>query len=320
MYKLIYPICLWLLLLPLLLRLLPPVVWRHQALYFPAADLTMEEQATKRKFPQHLFHFMQWLFLYLGWGAWCLALSAPAYFPPPEKEVKQRRNILLATDISLSMDTKDWHDAKSGKPISRWDAVKRLNGQFIKARQGDSFAHVVFGQEAYLQVPFTSEPDIIIRMQEQLRLGDAGPKTSIGNAIAVAAEHFRSDSVTRKMMVLITDGLDTGEGISPFQMAEQAAKDSITIYTVAMGSPKEGFKNVDHKQLEQIARVTGGKAYLASSPEDLQTILQEIDKSEPMEYVIKNDLPPKELYMYPLALSLLIFAIAIGVNFIKDIK
>lgn len=320
MYKLLYPEFLYLLLLPFFLRIIPPVCWQHQSLYFPSAGGQWQHAVVKLGWRSRFFRFLKWLFLYAGWGLWCLALAAPSYFPPPVKQVKYRRHILLATDLSLSMDTRDWYDKELKRPVSRWEAVKRLNAQFIRARKGDCFAHVVFGQEAYLQVPFTAEPEVILQMQEQLRLGDAGPKTSVGNAIAVAAEHFRSDSITRKMMVLITDGLDTGEGVSPLQMAEEAARDSIVIYTVAMGSPKEGFKNVDHRQLEEIARITGGKAYLASSLEDLMAVSEEIDRLEPMEFVITENQPYRPLYMYPLAISLFVFAIAISVNFIKDIR
>lgn len=320
MYKLLYPEYLLLLLLPFVLLLFPPLQWKHRSLRFPAAHIVRDAVCARAASDNKLLRLLKWLFLYLGWIAWCTTLCAPVYIPQPEKEIKEQRNILLATDISLSMDTRDWHDPKDGKPMSRWDAIKKMTTHFINTRQGDRFAHVVFGQEAYLQVPFTQDAQVIIQMQEKVRLGDAGPKTSIGNAIAIAIKHFDSDSITRKMMLLVTDGLDTQESISPIQMAEEAAKDSVRIYTIAMGSPEEGFGNVDHGQLEQIASLTGGKSFRTSSPEDLKKIFNEIDTTEPMEYVVQKEVPTRPLYPYPLVMALGIFGIAITVNFIKDLR
>lgn len=121
-------------------------------------------------------------------------------------------------------------------------------------------------------------------------------------------------------MLLITDGLDTQDGVSPIQMAEIAAQDSIRIYTIAMGSPEKGFGNVNHKQLKQIASLTEGKFFQASSLSDLKDIFNEIDEIEPMEYIIQKEIPVRPLYLYPLALALGIFGITIMNNFIKDLR
>lgn len=320
MYKLLYPECLLLFVLPFILLLFPPLRWKHRSLRFPATDTIGTVARLNSTASKKLIRLLKWIFLYMGWMAWCVALCAPVFIPHPEKEIKEQRNILLATDISLSMDTRDWHSLTDGKPISRWDAVKKMTAYFIDARKGDRFAHVVFGQEAYLQVPFTQDPQVIIQMQDKIQLGDAGPKTSIGNAIAVGIKHFQSDSITRKMMLLITDGLDTQDGISPIQMAEVAAKDSVRIYTIAMGSPEEGFGNVNHQQLKQIASLTGGKSFSASSLSELKNVFKAIDATEPIEYEIKKELPMRPLYPYPLALALCVFGIAIITNFIKDLR
>lgn len=319
MYQLIYPECLLLVVVPFIVQLLPPLRRRQRALWFPSVTV-IRENDVRPALHVRLFGFLKWIYLYLGWAAICIALCHPIWLSEPEKEIKERRNILLATDISLSMDTKDWYHPVHKKPISRWEAVKEMVARFTVSRPGDRFAHVVFGQEAYLQVPFTQDARALVEMQEKIRLGDAGPKTSIGNAIAVAVKHFKSDSITRKMMLLVTDGLDTQDGISPVQMAEEAAADSVRIYTIAMGSPEKGFGNVNHRQLEQIALRTGGKCFLASSTDGLKKVMQEIDAAEPVEYVLRKEVPARPLYPYPLALALGIFGTVAVVNFIKDLR
>lgn len=320
MYELLYPHFLFLLILPIILLMFPPLKLRHASLFFPVAHSWVAPGHNLGLRKNHVFSIAKWIFLYVGWLAWCLTLCGPVYIPPAEKEIKEQRNILLATDISLSMNTRDWQDSKNGNRLSRWDAVKLMISDFINARPGDCFAHVVFGQEAYLQVPFTQDPQVITKLQEKVRLGDAGPTTSIGNAIAVSLKHFHSDSITRKVMVLVTDGLDTQNGISPLQMAKEAAKDSVRIYTIAMGSPSEGFKNVDHEQLSEISSLTNGKTFLASSMTDLKNILLDINTIEPTEYVLLKDIPGRELYYYPLTLALGIFTISFISNNIKDFR
>lgn len=319
MYQLTYPECLVLLAVPFIVRLLPPLRRRQRALRFPLG-VAIEEGEVSLALHTRLFGFLKWICLYSGWLAICIALCHPICLPEPEKEIKERRNILLATDISQSMDTRDWCHPVHGKPISRWEAVKEMVARFTASRPGDRFAHVVFGQEAYLQVPFTQDARVLVEMQEKIRLGDAGPKTSIGNAITVAVKHFKSDSITRKMMLLVTDGLDTQDGISPVQMAEEAAKDSVRIYTIAMGSPEKGFANVNHRQLEQIASLTGGGCFLASSADDLKKVIQEIEATEPVEYILRKEVPVRPLYPYPLVLALGIFGTVVVVNFIKDLR
>lgn len=317
MYKLLYPEFLFLVFIPVLLRLLPPVNRGIPALYFPAAGSVGDMFSGSTPKRDKILHFLTGLLMYIGWCLWCVALTAPSYQPLPEAEIVNKRNILLASDISLSMETCDWFDVEQGKRISRWEAVRKLNEQLIAARHEDRFAYVVFGQEAYLVVPFTSEPELVLEMQQKIQLGDAGLKTHVGNAIAVSSQHFRSDSIAGKVMILVTDGLDTQDGISPMQMAEEAAGDSIVIYTVAMGSPSEGFRNVDHRQLEKIAECTGGRMFLASSVDDLHHVVEEIDRLEPMEFATMNELPVKPLYIYPLSISLLMFAFVICVNLFK---
>lgn len=319
MYQLTYPECLLLLTVPFIVRLLPPLRRRQHALRFPSV-ISVREDGAHSTLIVRMFGCLKWIYLYLGWAAICIAVCYPVCHPESEKEIKERRNILLATDISLSMDTRDWYHPIHGKPISRWEAVKEMVARFTASRPGDRFAHVVFGQEAYLQVPFTQDVRVLVEMQEKIQLGDAGPKTSIGNAIAVAVKHFKSDSITRKVMLLVTDGLDTQDGISPVQMAEEAAKDSVRIYTIAMGSPEKGFGNVNHRQLEQIASQTGGRCFLASSSEDLKKVMQEIDAAEPVEYVLRKEVPARPLYPYPLVLALGIFGTAAIVKFINDLK
>lgn len=314
MYKLMYPEFLFLIFIPVLLRLLPPIRKSFPSLYFPVAGNIENVKQTGTSKYNKILHFFVYLFTYVGWCLWCITLTAPSYQPLPEKKIVNKRNILLATDISLSMGTCDWIDTNLGERISRWEAVKKLNEQLITVRNEDRFAYIVFGQEAYLVVPFTSEPRIIPEMQKKIQLGDAGLKTNIGNAIAIASQHFKSDSITKKVMILITDGLDTQDGISPIQMAEEAAKDSIVIYTVAMGNPSEGFNNINHKQLEKISDLTGGKMFLASNVDDLHHVVEEIDKLEPMEFTTINEPPVKPLYIYPLSISLLMFAFVICVK------
>ena len=319
MYKLLYPALLLLLLLPLLVWLLPVVKVRTNALKFPMLPFMLQAvmQENRGRKIKKIAHI---LFLYLVWCFITITLCAPVAIPPPSTEIKEARNILLATDISLSMDTRDWKDSIKRHPISRWDAAQEMINYLIHARRGDHFAHVVFGNEAYLQVPFTTNPEVITQMTENIKVGMAGQKTSLGNAIGVSLEHFRSDSIAQRIMILITDGLDTQDGISPIQMAELAHKDSVRIYTIAMGSAADGFKNINHDELKRISEITTSKSYLASSLPELKAILDEINTLEFIEYEITKQHPKQYLFYYPLFAALILLAIYVLFNLIIKVR
>jgi Ca-activated chloride channel family protein len=229
------PWALWLIPFPLFILLFPPMRYRTEALYVPFFSQVL---AIKKEKPSKGVKVVsrQWYQVILMWLVWiCLitSLASPQLVGEPQKQIKTARNLLLNVDLSLSMDSRDWI-SKEGERTTRWDAVKEVMDEFIQMREGDRMGLVLFASQAYLQAPFTSDLQVVRSLLDESEIGLAGAKTVIGNAIGKGIELFESDSIEERVMILVTDGADSGSDLPPQQAARMAAMDSITIYTIGI--------------------------------------------------------------------------------------
>ncbi len=128
----------------------------------------------------------------------------------------------------------------------------------------------------------------------------AGQMTSIGQAIALGIKVFKEDTLKQKVMLLMTDGIDSKEDILPLDAAQQAKKDSIVIYTLGIGKAHTGGYELDEKTLREIASVTGGSYFNAQDAKQLQGVYDKLNEMQPVEYESETYRPVELLYWYPL--------------------
>ncbi|MEN8201590.1 MAG: VWA domain-containing protein [Bacteroidota bacterium] len=295
------PWVLWLLPLPLLILLLPPMKYQAEALFVPFFQevLAIKKEKPSKGIRMAGRNWFRVILMWLVWICFVTALASPQLVGEPEKQIKTARNLLLNVDLSLSMETRDWISA-GGERSTRWDAVKEVMDEFIEMREGDRMGLVLFASQAYLQVPFTSDLQVVHSLLEESEIGLAGAKTVIGNAIGKAIELFESDSVQERVMVLVTDGADSGSELPPLQAARMAALDSITIYTIGIGSLSSGAYELDETTLKAIAEATGGQYFRASDRKGLREIYTILDELEPIEYEDEDYIPRRLMFYYPL--------------------
>ncbi|PZX48519.1 VWA domain-containing protein [Algoriphagus chordae] len=305
----------WLLPLPLLIYwLLPPLRMKSASITLPtyqnALNYTGEKPRksalVKRK------NFIQWMVLTICWVLLLAALSSPQLVGKPEMKVKTSRNFLIAADISFSMAKTDW--VIDGEKARRWDAVKEVMHDFIQKRKGDRMGLVFFGTNAYIQAPFTPDLQTVGQLLDEADVGMAGQMTHIGKAIAKGVDMFEKDTIKTKVMLILTDGIDSGDDVLPLDAADLAKKDSILIYTIGIGDPGKEGNELDEKTLKDIATETGGQYFLAQDEDRLAEIYDEVDKLEPIEYEEMENKPVTLLYYYPLglAIALIIASVFIG--------
>ncbi|WP_343848316.1 VWA domain-containing protein [Algoriphagus jejuensis] len=305
----------WLLPLPLLLYwLLPPLRMRSASITLPTYDraLNYTGQKPRKSALVKRRNFFEWLVLMLSWALLLAALSSPQLVGKPEMKVKTSRNFLIAADISFSMAQNDW--VIDGQKARRWDAVKEVMHEFIEKRKGDRMGLIFFGTNAYVQAPFTPDLQTVAQMLDEADVGMAGQMTHLGKAIAKGVAMFEKDTIETKVMLLLTDGIDSGDDVLPLDAADLAAKDSILIYTIGIGDPGKSGSDLDEGTLQDIADMTNGQYFLAKDESRLAEIYDEVDKLEPIEYEEMENRPVTLLYYYPLgaALGLLIFSAFVG--------
>lgn len=242
----------------------------------------------------------------IAWGLILLAASGPQWVEPPIERVEAARDLLLAIDLSQSMETKDFTD-RQGRRVDRLTAVKEVVDDFIGRRKGDRIGLIVFGSAAFPQAPLTLDHAAVRLLLDEVRIGMAGPQTSIGDAIGVAVKMTDHSKMKERVLILLTDGNDTASKLPPEQAAKIAKQQGITIHTIGIGNPQaEGEQRVDLGALEHIAQTTGGRSFRGERRQGLEGIYKTLDEVTPER--VKRSLyrPKRALYFYPLCAAALL--------------
>ncbi|MEL6204765.1 MAG: VWA domain-containing protein [Pseudomonadota bacterium] len=242
----------------------------------------------------------------LVWSLIVLALAQPQRIGAPIERVKAARDVVLAIDISGSMDARDF-TSPDGQPQQRLAAVKEVVSEFIAGRTGDRMALIVFGTKAYVQAPLTEDLDTIRALLDRTQVGMAGPHTALGDAIGLAIRTFEASEIEQRLMILLSDGADTSSAMSPVNAAEIAASEGVAIFTIGVGDPEgSGDDRVDLAALQDIARRTVGAYFYASDEAALTEVYDRIDTLAPRETETLSYRPRRSLAHWPLGIAALI--------------
>jgi Ca-activated chloride channel family protein len=243
------------------------------------------------------------------------AAARPELVEPPIRKKESARDLLLAVDISGSMDTSDFTDPQ-GRKVQRLDATKAVLHDFVARRKGDRIGLLVFGDAPYVQVPFSLDHDLCLELLGEVGVGMAGQRTMIGDSVGLAIKLFDESKAKRKVVVLLTDGNDTGSRVPPAKAAEIAHQHGITIHTVGIGDPAtRGADLVDTGTLRTLAETTGGSTFMALNREELESIYRKLDEVEKVDLEAATYRPRRPLFQWPLgaaALLLVAFYLAMA--------
>jgi Ca-activated chloride channel family protein len=254
----------------------------------------------------------------LAWLCLVLAVARPQWLGEPLEQAVSGRDLMLAVDVSGSMQEKDF--VIKGQQVDRLTALKQVAGEFIQRRTGDRLGLVLFGTQAYLHVPLTFDRNTLQTLLNEAFIGitEDEPQTSIGDAIGLSIKRLQDQKTDSKVLILLTDGANTAGELSPLKAAELAASAQLKIYTIGIGADEMlvrslfGTRRVnpsadlDEKTLTAIAETTGGRYFRARSSEELAQIYALLDQLEPVEKDKQFFRPRSELFHWPLAIALLI--------------
>jgi len=310
MLSLAYPWLLLLLPLPWLLRRgLPEYQEPKPALRVPFMQRLAEASGQSPGKESSLLsgHRGQQILLLLAWSLLILALARPQWLEEPLVEERSMRDLLLLVDLSGSMEARDFTDEK-GQQVDRLTAVKLVLADFLEQRQGDRIGLIFFGSAPFVQAPFSDDLQMLGELLDEAQVRMAGPRTVIGDALGLALNLFESGSVEERLVILLTDGNDTGSLIPPKEAAQIAHDQGVVVHVVGVGSGEiEGEQPLDESALKGIAEVSGGKYFKADDQADLAGIYQTLDQLAPKMVESRSYRPRRELFHWPLAVVLLVF-------------
>jgi len=317
-----YPWILALLPLPWLLRrVLPPIRQTRPMAYIP---FVTEWSADNRSASTRGAGLLRLILLGLIWLLLLAAAARPEWHGKPVSLAVSGRDLMLAVDISGSMGLRDF--GLNGHPVDRLTAIKSVADTFIGKRVGDRIGLILFGTHAYVQTPLTFDRKTVKTLLNEAVVGLAGRATAIGDAIALAVKRMQqshrnvSAPTNDRVLILLTDGVNTAGNISPGQATDLAVEQGLKIYTIGIetdsmalhsffgGQRANPSTDLDVKKLTAIAERTGGRFFHAHNTHELNNIYRIIDQLEPVARGHEIFRLRHALFMWPLGLSLLLAA------------
>ncbi len=274
---------------------------------------------------------------FLKYFVLCLLIAAiarPQWGTKRTTVLTEGVNIILAVDLSESMAALDFK--RKGKIVNRLEAVKGVVSEFISKRSGDRIGVVVFGTEAYTQIPLTRDYNTIETLLNRLEIGAAGKSTSIGDAIGISLKRIEDIESKSNIIILLTDGRSNSGELSPETAAEIAVQKEVKIYTIGVGSrgkapflikhPVFGDQyvyqrvDIDEDTLKEIAAKTDGIYFRAENIKGLESIYETIDKLEKTEVKVKTFAEYNELYnrfLIPAFFLLLLWITLVSTRYLR---
>lgn len=307
----------------LLLLLIPLIVWyvwkqrnMHAAL---GVSTTLPYAKLPRSFRAMLRHV-----------AYAMQMAAIAcvivILARPQTRDSWRTSSVEGTDIVLAMDISTSMLARDFKP-DRFEAAKKVARQFVSGREGDNMGLVIFAAESFTAVPMTTDRSLLANYIHDLKMGMLQDGTAIGDGLATSINRIREGKAKSKSIILLTDGSNNTGNVAPLTAAEIAAKNGIKVYTIGVGTngmapyPQEDFAGhisyvnmpvvIDEPTLKQIAEITGGQYFRATSNTVLADIFEQIDKLEKTQMDVKDFSQTEDDYMAWAIAALALFCMVI---------
>jgi len=290
---------------------------RRRSLAYPLGTVLLKMNGANRWFGRmpHIISSLCMLFL-------CLALARPTFKTARATTTTEGIAIILTMDVSGSMLAEDF------QPSNRMDVARMVLSDFVQNREQDRIGLVSFAGMPFLRCPLTTDHKTILRLLGDLkavRRQDLDG-TAIGDALVASGQRLVTAPEKSKIIVIVTDGENNKGQFDPILAASMLRERNIKVYTVGIGTKglvpypmidQSGMKSYqlvkmgfNEESLRQIAEKTGGSYYSATDRKTLENVFAEIDRLEKSKVESPQYIVRKELFLYPLALALLLVSLA----------
>lgn len=256
------------------------------AIKFSSISLIKEAGLSKSKAKEVLF-FMNVLLIILL----VIALADPHI---PLERTREGVNVVIVIDVSGSMAAADY------KP-TRLDAAREsarilINGLHRK----DNVGIVIFSGGATTSAYLSPYKDKVLEKLAAIKQTEG--ETALGDGLALAVDMATSVPNKKKVIILMSDGMNNAGVISPDEAVLFAKTSDIRVYTVGVGSKDKAvlgydwfgrpqYADLDEVTLQMIAKETGGQYFKSVDTSTLSRIYSELPKKierEPEDSSIKD--------------------------------
>ena len=241
------------------------------------------------------------------------ALAGPERVEVTRETIMEGHGIGLVVDLSSSMLAEDMGEGRSRIEVARDAGVR-----FARRRVHDELSLVGFGSDALTRMPPTTDPQLIVQGVESLETQLVRDGTDISGAVLAALSRLLESEREPRVIVLLTDGAHNGTEHPPLVTARAAAALDVRIHAISVISPetalgpaaqilRERFGDERETVLQQLAAITGGRYFRATSSPALDSIYAEIDRIEaPEPRIFEEELRfPLAAWLFMAGLALL---------------
>ena len=275
----------------LLLVIVPMAAWYIFRQKRSTASIQVSSTASVFKAPKTIRHYLRhFIFVsqMIAIAFFVIVLARPQSSSNWENVTTEGIDIIIALDISSSMLARDFSP-------DRLEAAKNVAMEFISGREHDRMGLVVFAGEAFTQCPLTTDRAVLLNLFKDIQSGLIEDGTAIGNGLATGVNRLKDSEAISRVVILLTDGENNRGEVAPMTAAEIAKTFGIRVYTVGVGSIgtapypvqtpfgielRDMEVKIDENLLTEIANITGGQYFRATSNKKLEEIYKEIDALE----------------------------------------
>jgi len=227
--------------------------------------------------------------------------------------------IMMLVDRSSSME----EDMRYGaEQTTRLDAVKQVFQAFVAGsdefpgRPGDIIGLSSFAGFVEHNCPLTLDHGTLVTFLENIQTAsriDDG--TAIGDALRHATLTLitgtEKTGVKSRFIVLLSDGEQTAGELTPREGAQYAASNGIKVHCIFVADQSSRQRDFfgmltpqpTGKELEEVARITGGTYSKATDGSTLMEIVRQLDRAEKTE-ISEKIVRFRERYEEPLLIAL----------------
>lgn len=228
-------------------------------------------------------------FRLLALAALIVALARPARYSSIEMTDGDGIDIVLCLDVSGSMLARDFTP-------DRLQASVNVARNFINNRKGDRIGLVIFAGQSLTLCPLTTDLKVVVQQLNTIEYGALADGTAIGSGLASAVDRLRTGDAKSRVVILLTDGENTGGLIDPPTAKELAKTFGIRVYTIGVGTVgyapmpykttagttvmQQEKVSIDEPLLTEIANETGGRYFRATDTQALDSVYASINTLE----------------------------------------
>jgi Ca-activated chloride channel family protein len=264
---------------------------KNRSIYFPHLDALFASNVHRDR----LLSLLKWLSIIMA----LVALASPLLTKEYSNSKKNGRDIVLVIDTSGSMQQGRFDMKNLSK--NKFDVVKEVASDFVLRRKDDRIGLITFADVAFVSSPLTFEKKFLAKIINMQRLGIAGQKTAINDALVQAYAMLERSASKSKIVILLTDGVDNMSKVSVDEVSNLISMSDIKLYTIGIGSTRD----YDGRSLKAFAKVGGGEAFSATNSKMLHEIYSKIDTLEVTKIDDKKIIQQNYLFFYPLFIAIL---------------